>query len=434
MRRLAAFAILSAAACGDPAAPGPPPTFTSSPAAQWSGGSLTLRSAYLVGLTPLPIIRAAAETLALTRLNDSTVTTTLPLGSSGPVPLFLVRGTRVDSLGTVQRVGLREKRTVTPALYGELLATDSAGVPMVLGGSFTGTGNREPVVRLDVVPGQAQVLTLRQPSNTQYGMAPSAAAGVYAVRDSTDSLRLASLLNDTPAITGTVPWAGTGFTRQVSQLSPGIWLFTNSHQSYTRAEVDTCCPYRALVNAESPWAVYVSPRGDRTTLATVVSGTPGNEGVPVFDNLTGGVAFRLPLLSTEAATFSPDGATIYVAGGYQYGSDTLLAVDATTGALLLPKVALPIGFNAMGLAYRVAGDGQLLVGAANASSLVLLVYRASTLELLGTLPTADNCGLYPQTGPCFAGVVSLDEAHHKAYIVLPDAPSPIWTFDLLSGP
>ena len=415
-------------ACKDATEPALPEFFIT-PAVQWSGGTLTVRSHYFVSHFEPPIIVAGGDTLPLLSLaNDSTLVAQLPPGPSASLTVSFFRGTHQDSVGTIERVGFSQKRTVTPALYGELLATDSAGTePFVFGGSFTGTADREPIVRLRVGPGTAQALTLRQPSNTQYGMAPTATSGVFAVRDSTDSLRLALLFGGAPAVTGTVPWAGTGFTRQVSQLSAGIWLFTNAHQSYTKAEADSL--QRALFNAESPWAVYLSPRGDRTTIAAVEAG--GAEGVPVLDNATGTIAYRLPLVATEAAAFSADGSVLFAIGASDHSSDTLIAVDATTGTLLHPKVHLPGGMQGMGVAYRAtAGGGQLLVGAATATSLALLVYRASTLELLGILPSGDACPDM-QAGPCFAGVVIGDNTFDRAYVVIPGNPTPIWTFDLL---
>ena len=431
IRRALVVACVSGAACSDPAGPPPLPVFSISPPTQWSGGPILIRSRYLVGRYPLPMFFADSQLFPLTRIDDSTVISALPLGPSGPVTVLLVRDSLQDTIAVVQRVGLRQKGALPVALDGELHATDSAGVPLVFGGYVNGTQNREQIVRVRVTIPTFEVLTLREPSNAFYGMAPSAAPGIYAVRDSTDSLRLAMLFGSTPAVTSTVPWVGTGFSRQVSQLSPGIWLFTNAHQSYTRAEADTCCVYRAFLNAESPWAVYLSPRGDRTTLATIVAGTPGDDGVPVFDNATGAVAYRLPLRGTEAATFSADGSVLFAAGGSETVSDTLVAVDATLGNPLVPKVPLPAGLNALGVAYRSGGGGQLLVAAADASTLALLVYDASTLTLLGFLPTGDGCGPYPQTGPCFMGVVTVDEAHQAAYIMIPGSPAPLWTFDLL---
>jgi hypothetical protein len=415
------------AACSDPAEPALP-GFSVTPATQWSGGTLTIRSQYFVDYSGTLIIVAGSDTLALLSLtNDSTLVAQLAPGPSGPVTLTLVRGTRRDSLATIERVGFSGKRTVTPALYGELLATDSVGTPFVLGGSFTGTANREPIVRLRVVPGTSQVLTLRQPSNTQYGLAPSIVPGAFTVRDGTDSIRLATLLVDAPTLVDSMHGFGSGFTRQVSELKDNLWLVTGSHESFTRPDSAVGAP--TFVNTESPWAVFMSPRGDRTTLATVVQIADG--GVPVWDNATGTVAYRLPLFSTEAAAFSTNGNTLYVVGALEYGSDTLIAVNATTGALLQPKLKLPNGMHGMGVAYRDGvGGGQLLVGAATASSLALLMYRASTLELLGILPTDDACPDM-QVGPCFAGVVSVDDLHDRAYIVIPGNPTPIWSFDLL---
>ncbi len=412
------------AACSDPAEP-TLPAFSVNPPTQWSGGQILIRSRYLIDRNPLPVFFAAGAMLPLTRIDDSTVISALPRGPSGSVTVLLVRDSRQDSLGSVQRVGYSSKRSITPPLYGELLATDSGGQPVVLGGSFTGTANREPVVRLKVVPGLSQVLTLRQPSNTHYGIAPSATAGAFAVRDSTDSLRLATLLVDSPAIINPMTWAGKGLTRHVSQLRAGLWLVTGGNESYTRG--DSCC-VGPLVTTEDPWAVFMSPRGDRTTLATAA-----DSGVPVWDNATGAVVFRLPLLTTEVVAFSSDGESLFAAGGF-YSSDTLVAVDAASGNVVVPKLQLPEGFHAFGLAYHPVGGGQLLVAAANSTTLAVLVYRATTNELLGVLPGPDDCGPNWHTSACFAGVLIVNEAQSAAYIVIPGDPTPIWTFDLWPGP
>lgn len=427
---------LVATACSDPAEP-PLPGFSVSPATQWSGGGVTVRSSYFSNRTQAPIIVADGDTLPLTAVDDSTVTTLVPQGPSGPVVFALARGTRTDSLGTVARVGYSGSRTVNfPTLDGLLVAADSAGAPEVFGAiSTTLTGYRAQVARLKVVPGVSQLLDLRQPDKMEYGMAPSITPGVFAVRDSTDTLRMARLVDDVPTVTGTVPWVGTGTSRQVSLLSTGIWLLTFSHFTRTRTEADSSIIVE--VASESPYRVFLSPRGDRTTLATVVTGVEG--GIPVFDNATGTVAYRLSFRDIRAAAFSPDGATMYVAGGQQYSPDSLLAVDAASGTVQVPRLRLPLGLYAMGLAYRPTGD-QLLVGATDTyhpgapTNLYLLVYRASTLELIGTLPSPFECGELMQGERCHSGVVTLDDAHDTAYIVVAGSPNTIVAFDLVSAP
>jgi hypothetical protein len=128
---------------------------------------------------------------------------------------------------------------------------------------------------------------------------------------------------------------------------------------------------------------------------------------------------------------------MFVAGGGQYSPDSLVAVDATSGAVQVPKFVLPVGLYAMGLAYRPAGD-HLLVGATNtytpgaATNLYLLVYRASTLELVGILPSPYECGELIEGEDCHSGVVTVDDAHDKAYVVVPGSPTAILAFDLLS--
>ncbi|MGH7613554.1 MAG: hypothetical protein ACREMW_05845 [Gemmatimonadales bacterium] len=421
----AAAALLSGVACSDPTQSLPLPTFTVSPAAQWSGGTVTLGSPYFVGRNPLPPIVVAAETLAAVRATDSTVQVTLPRGASGPVTLSLAHEGRVDSVASVQRYGFRERRNLAPALASELLVADSADHPMVLGN--TDGIQWTPVGRIDLVSGVGQTFTtVVGPSNVVYGLSPSTPDGAFSVRDSTDSVRLASLLTSPPAIVGTVPFVGTGFVRQVAQLSPGIWLFTTSHTSSVRAETDPCCLPRFSTPTESPWAVFLSPRGDRTTMAVNVA----QGRVPVFDNATGDTAFTLPLQGTEGIAFSPDGTRLFAVGGY-FDADTLVAVDATTGQILAGLVGLPDNFRSFSLAYSASGGGRLLVAAANPMVLALLVYDAATLTLQGVLATPDDCSSAPMTGTCFYGVVAVDDVRGAAHVVVPGSPTPAWTFDLL---
>ena len=421
----AAAALLLGVACSDPTQSFQLPPFTVSPAAQWSGGTVTLGSPYFVGRNPLPSILASAETLAAVRATDSTVHLTLPRGATGPVTLSLTHDGRVDSIASVQRYGFRERRDLMPALAGELLVANSGDHPMVLGN--TEGIQWTPLGRIDLVSGTGQTFTtVLGPSNVVYGLSPSTPAGAFAVRDSTDSVRLATLLASPPAVVGTVPFVGTGFVRQVAQLSPGIWLFTGSHTSSVRAEADSCCLPRFSTPTESPWALFLSPRGDRTTMAVNVA----QGQVPVFDNATGDTAFTLPLQGTEGIAFSSDGTRLFAVGGY-FDSDTLVAVDATTGQVLAGMVGLPDGFHSFSLAYSAGGGGRLVVAAANPVVLALLVYDAATLALQGVLTTPDDCGAFPMTGVCSYGVVAVDDVRGAAHIVVPGSPTPAWTFDLL---
>jgi len=311
------------------------------------------------------------------------------------------------------------------------MIVDSGGHPWATGNTITGAPQYAPMGRIDLVTGVGQTFaTVLGPSTVQYGWSPSATAGTAVARDSADTLRLYNLLTTPPQPIGPPLFGGqTGYVRHLAQLSAGLWLFTQSHWSFTRGEADTV-PMRIQVQTESPWSVFMSPRGDRTTMTVnVVTG-----GVPVFDNLSGDTAFSLPLPGTEGIAFSPSGDTLYAVGGYYLFPDTIVAVDATTGAMLHPKVRLPGDFIAFSLAYSTTGGGHLLVGAADATTLALLVYDARTLELVGILPTGDNCGQYPMTGNCWYGAVAVDDARHVAHLVMPDGPTPVWTFDILDTP
>jgi hypothetical protein len=420
-----------AAACSDPSEP-PLPAFSVSPRTQWSGGAIRVRSPYFASRAQAPIVVAGVDTLVLARLDDSTVTTTLPRGPTGPVTLSIARGARRDSLGSVQRVGFREKRVLTPGLMGEVMIVDSAGHPWVVANTTTSAPQYAPLGHIDLVTGAGQMFTsVLGPSTVGYGLSPSATAGTAVARDTGDTLRLYNLVASPPQPIGAPLFGGqTGYVRHLAQLSPGLWLYTQSHRSFTHAETDTT-PYRTEVQTESPWSVFVSPNGTRTTMTVnVVSG-----GVPVFDNATGDTAFSLPLQGTEGIAFTPDGSKVYAVGGFYYQPDTIAMVDAASGALLHPKVRLLEDFIAFSLAYSTRGSGRLLVAAANASTLALLVYDATSLELLGVLPTPDNCGTDPMaTSTCWDGAVAADDARGVAYLVVSGSPTPVWTFDLVSTP
>jgi len=436
LRALVVVALTVPVACSDSAGPAVP-AFAVSPPAQWSGGAITIRSSYFANRVQAAILVADGDTLALTAVDDSTVTASLPQGPSGEVTVALARGSRLDDLASVHRVGYSDTRNVTSAgfaRYGALQAADSAGNPLVFGAAATSPNDyRARIVRLKVVAGTTTLFGLRQPDKTFYGMAPSVTPGVFAVRDSTDTLRMARLIDDPPSVLGTAAIRFAS-TRQVSQLSDSIWLRTASHYTETFLANDTSgVSLITTAASESPYAVFLSPRRDRATLWTRVNGTEG--GVPVFDNAAGTLAYRLPFWYVRGAAFSPDGGTLYVAGG-QYSADSLVAVDATTGTVQIPGRKLPGGLYATGLAYR-SGD-QLLVGASDEdfdppTPLFLLVYRASDLQLLGVLPSPFECGEPPTVNRCVGGALTIDHPHNRAYIVISDSPIPIVAFDLL-GP
>jgi len=416
------------AACSDSTEPSLP-AFSVTPASQWSGGVVTIRSSYFTTRSQAPVIVADGDTLALTPVDDSTVTTTLPRGFSGPVIFSIARGTRTDNLGTVQRVGYRETRLLMPSLMGELMVLDSSDHPVVLGNITTARPQYAVVGRIDLVTGAGQSLdALHGTSTVQYGLSPSVAPGTIVARDTGDTLRIYNMLVSPPQSISKTKLFGTGYVRHLAQLSTGLWLYTQSHWTYTQPDSG---PLRAQVQTESPWSLFVSPRGDRTTMTVnVVTG-----GIPVFDNATGDTAFSLPLQGTEAITFSPDGAVLYAVGGYYYQPDTIVMVDAATGASLHPKVTLPDGFIAFSATYSTLGGGSLLIGVADTSTLALLVYDATTLALRGVLPTPNDCSANPMaTSTCWYGTVAADDTRHLAYLVIPGDPTPVWSFDLVGTP
>jgi hypothetical protein len=426
--RALAVASIVGAGCSDPAEP-PLPAFSVGPATQWSGGTITIRSSYFANRAQAPIIVVGADTLAVSLIDDSTASTVLPRGASGPVLFELARGNARDSLGTVQRMGHRGTRQLYPGLSGELLVIDSADHPILFGSSSTTLIQYAPLGRVDLVTGAMTTLrSVHSTSTVIYGLSPSVAPGTIVARDTADTLRIYDMRVSPPQPLSRTLFA-SGYVRHLTLLKDSLWLYTQSHWTYTHAVGDTT-PFRAQVQTESPWSLFVSPRGDRTTMTVNV----GIGGVPVFDNATGETAYTLPLAGTEAIAFTPDGSVLYAVGGYYFKPDTIVAVNAATGLSLHPKVTLPEGFIAFSAAYSTRAGGVLLIGGANTTTLALLVYDATTLELRGVLPTPDSCGSDPMVGNCWYGVVATDDGRSLAYLAIPGSPTPVWSFDLVSTP
>ncbi len=120
--RFAVCAVLALglAGCENSSDPGPtpPPEFAVSPAAQWAGGTILVRSQFFAGLDSLPAITAAGIEMVTARMDDSTVSATLPSLPSQTVAIEVVDATTdylVDSVGVV---GFRKQMIVTPMAIG----------------------------------------------------------------------------------------------------------------------------------------------------------------------------------------------------------------------------------------------------------------------------------------------------------------------------
>lgn len=414
---MALFVVLG---CGEdpPSGATPPPEIDLDTQAQWSGGTVTAQSAAFRNLTRLPVIMVDAETLQVSRVDDYKLLVRLPQRPSGDVALVLHEGRLRDTLGVVRLYGFSSQKWFTPGFDYSVLAVGSRnGEPVVLGNGYTGG-----VVVFSPRTGIASRITgVRAPSG-YYGIGYTHLSNRFVLRDSAGTLGIWELWPQ-PVRVGS--WPVGSYNRHHAQLGPSVFLTGYSHQTYV---TDTTSPARGYgpFDIEDSWMAALSPRGDRAVLASVAS----NEGVPVFNSLTGDTAYTLPSVRILTwAAFSPDGAVLHLAGR-GVPDDSLRNVDATTGAQLASGLLLGA------VATMTADpDGRFLYLALWADcGPSVAVYDARTLVLVGELPAP---GPFPGiTGSgCFnvswEGQIVADRTQGKLWVVWNGEPAPYFEFDLL---
>lgn len=415
--------LVLAAACSDASTSPTPAGFTVSPAVQWSGGVVTIRSRALTRRGPLPVIITGASTLGATRVDDSTAEVVLPLGPTGQLSLFAINGRDTNSIGVVQRVGYRSRRDHSPGFYGEIVTSVRAGNPVVIGA----TGYNSPLQLLDLETGQAESLAGVFASE-YYGVSPTFRPDQFVVRDSAGGAGSMGVWSLWPLTTLIAPVPNAvPAARHLAWLSDSIWLSTSHHFTSLYNSAAATWPIPALsLPTESPWSIILSPAGDLATMAVSV----GQPGVAVFDSRTGDTVYTLGprFRSSQWAAFSGDGAWIYFVGGRDYfQTDSLLAVRASDGAVRA-AVALPASHPAMSMAADPVRP-LLYIQVFTDSLPSLLVYDTSPLALVGELSidaSGPRCGVN-----CFEGAVAVDRSRNSVHIVRPGPPASILTFDLI---
>ena len=427
MRSTSVIALLTiaalAAACTDSTTPREPAVYSVTPAAQWSGGLVQVRSSFFVGLPVLPVVTAGYDTLAVSRLNDSTLAVVLPSVASGELTLTVKDGAALLELGQVAVFGFNSKRTIAPGLGGQIQMLPGAPPHTVVGTDAGDPQARNELLAVNLATDQVTRMTGVYATDF-YGAAPSYLTNQVVAKDGTGALGIWALW-PTPTLLGPLPF-GNGYIRQLSQFNQDIWLATGSHQSVSRA----VGPPPAILfswNTESPYVVALSPTHDRATLEVSAVLT----GVQVFDMVTGDTAYSLSLRTTDGVLFSADGSRLYAVGSWSAGatySHRLQSVRASDG-LVLHETTLPGGGWGYTLAVNAASDRLFVAGGAD-STMHLFVYDANTLDLLGDLRAPDGCGV-PPSYECFEAALVLDEEGGKAHYVIGGAPAPVWSFNLL---
>lgn len=416
-RFLRPIVVIALLGCGDATTPGQPPEFTVSPTAQWSGGTVTVRSAFFRDRDSLHLIRAGVDTAIPIRVDDSTVAFMLPVGPSGPVELEWVNGDRYEAMGLVDRVGQAARVEVPGGPTTNLVVTLRGDSPL-----FLGANDADTLIIVDPLAGTATSTGLRTPGG-YYGPGITHRGDRFLLRDATDSLKVWQLWPSPQAI-AVPPLYRTGFLRLGAQLSDSTWLFAQSHSSRTVGP-------GALsgLPVEDPWLLIMSPRGDR--LAVVAIGTD-LAGLPVFDAATGDTAFTIAgIRHLVGADFSPDGATLYLVGRSVSGvpPDSLLVLDATVGTRL-QGVALPDSFTPLTVSSDHGFD-RVFVHGRRACGPSVVVYQASTLTVEGELH--GDGALASCTGVPWNGATAVDRTRQRLYVLWQgvNGLNSLWTFDLL---
>ena len=361
--------------------PTPPPECAVSPAAQWAGGTVLVRSQFFDGLDSLPPVTAAGIAMVTVRVDDSTVSATLPSIPTQTAAVEVVDGTThylVDSVGVV---GFRKKTTATPMAIGNPVLLLTLSGPVGIAGIYPG-----------VSPGAIGIVNLREARNDvvlglrplQAGMLRGVGAtykpGTFILWDSADIAGEWQLL-PAVAFSDTVPTALQNvLNRNVARLSEDVWLVTHNHATdVVRSGAPTI-----RFQFEDPFAFHLSLTADRALMS--------GGGSMVLRMSTGDTVYRMPITTTHGAAFTADGSTLYATGYLPpSGSEAVVALDAATGATQ-GQVVLPAGSSAFGLALAT-GESRILVLGQEGNVPEILVYDVATMTLVGRLlaPPSATC-------------------------------------------
>jgi hypothetical protein len=408
--------VLLLAGCSDSTDPIEPPRFVVTPIVQWSGGEIRVRSNLFVGRSQLPRVTAAGTTMAVSRIDDSTLAATLPVLSSQVVPIAVVDGSDSYNLISVSVVGYQAHRVASSILYGEPSILMSPTGPVAVASLQSGT----ELGILDAATGLVRIETGVHPSDPYYGVGVSPDPAIAILRDSTQLLGRWRLWPTLQFIDTVLSGFQTTYIRQMVQLSDSVWLKTSSHMTETiRASAPSI-----FTQTESPWGFHLSSIANRALMDV----NAANPGVPVFDMLTGDTVYRLSLNAVEGGVFTQDGGTLFAVGGYSISPNRLVAVNAASGAEL-NDVLLPDSVEASGMV--LSGDTLLFVMGMADSLPLILVYEVGHLELRGRLsppPTVacSTCG----ANMLWTAALIIDPTAGVLHVINTSTATEIWTFDL----
>lgn len=407
-RPLLASLLLLVAACSSDITN---PVVTEPSASAWSGSSFALLSASFHGIDSLPLVMVGAETLAVRRSADSvlatlpdtngTITLTVRLHGGGQatadVHVYGFRGTSTGPAfdnGWGIRWSFRGPTMLLGIVNGRLISFDVATGSTIAASNDTGlSGSSWPLATPSLLD-----------------------TGLVAVPTGSGKPWIAAAFHGASAVSDTGP--GVGVVGWYVHLARGLWLVQGEWQWTATATGSGFVNGATVLGCRQPLNIAVSPRRDR--LVFEYCRAVGPDSTPVFDGLTGAVAFRAGR-GSGGATFSPGGDTLFLTTNPAYGSDTLRILNATTGAPFA-MIAIPSG-AAGGIVLDPAHPLLYLSQGQD-----VFVYDRATLQLVATLRGR------PLAGSQFDTDLFIDPAARRLYAVgkaTGVAPAQINQFDLM---
>ena len=384
MRRMLYATIWTVAVgCSDTTALRRPKDFVLVTPDVWSGGEALVMSPAFAAPAGLPLVLLDSDTLAVQRIDDTTLAARLP-DLPGGHTLRVVSSDVTNTGVTINLNGFHDMST-GPVLEG---TTQRWLQPtQVLGNGPTG-------LRLwDVYSGT----TFDFPDSLQdiqctRGVGPSNAAGRVVLFGPPGACQTPSkwfVWSLTPTATR-LDSIRPATTRLAAELSPGHHFLASTHTFLLEA-CDTCP--QATYAAENPHDVAFSPAGDQAVI--IANNFQILLGAPVIDAASAQVSYVVPeMWDVEGAGFSAGGDTIYLAGldsTQPQWRPRLVAVRAADGH---PLISLTPDVQPFAVSLDQARPWLYLFGWRGAShTLALQVFDRRTLQPIATagVPAGQSC-------------------------------------------